>query len=432
MAAAAIGNTRRPAHVRYLIVGGGVAGSSAAEAIRSVDPSGDILLVGQEVSRPYHRPPLSKSFLRGEVGKEALPVKPADWFAGNAIGLLTGRRATRLDPDRRRVTLDDGLVIGYDELLLAFGGMVAPLEAPGAGLPGLFYLRTLADAEAIITRLKIALREGRPHPRGRGRVAVLGGGTLGVEIAASLKSRGLWVELVCDQPDLWHYVAGETAAQRLRDWMDENGVILHMNNPAVSLLGDGRVQRVELAGGETVQCDFAVCCIGMRVDRRLVQGTPIPAGNRLICDSFGRVGTEGGVSHVWAAGDSCSVMDERFDKHIAGGHWEFARQSGALAGRNMALVAAGRTPHPWRDLPGWHSEVFGLDIYAWGVARLAERRIVQDFTESGRPHLAEIGIDAAGRVCHVLALGRSSDDLGHLRKLVEDRAPASDIEADPA
>lgn len=427
MAAAAMGDTRRPAHVRYLIIGAGAAGSNAAEAIRALDPSGDILLVGQEVNRPYHRPPLSKSFLRGEVGKGTLPDRPAEWFAEHSVGLVTGRRATRLDCDRRQVTFDDGRVVGYDELLLSFGGMVAPLEAPGAGLPGLFYLRSLADAEAILIRLKTALREGRPHPHGRGRVAVLGGGTLGVEVAASLKARGLWVELVCDRPDLWHYVAGAAAAHRLRDWMDHNGVILHMNNPAAGLLGDGRVQRVELAGGEKIQCDFAVACLGMRVDRRLVQGTPIAMGNRLICDSFGRVGSDAGIEHVWAAGDCCSLWDDRFEKHVPGGHWDFARQSGTLAGQNMARAATGQSPHPWRELPGWHSEVFGLDIYAWGVCRLIERRIVQDFTESDRPDVAEIGIDAEGRVCHVLALGRH-DDLGHLRKLVEDRAPAAEIE----
>ena len=106
-------------------------------------------------------------------------AQPVGWFPQHAAQLVTGRRATTLDANRQRVGFDDGSVVQYDELLLAFGGMVAPLEIPGAGLPGLYYLRSLHDAESIITRAKSAAVEGRPQPNGRGRAVVIGGGTLG-------------------------------------------------------------------------------------------------------------------------------------------------------------------------------------------------------------------------------------------------------------
>ena len=419
----------RPQHVKYLIVGAGLAGSAAAEAIRNRDPKGSILLVGQEVLRPYHRPPLSKTFLRGEVSRPDLLAQPVGWFPEHAAQLATGRRAVTLDTGRQRVGLDDGSTVQYDELLLSFGGMVAPLEVPGAGLPGLYYLRTLGDAEGIITRAATALREGRSQPGGRGRVVVIGGGTLGVEVAASLRRRGLWVDLVMKNERPWARLAGETAGRWFASLLESEGVIVHADNPPARLLGDGRVQRVELVGGETLQCDFAVACVGMRVDKRLLQNTSIPAGAAIACDAFGRAGRDAGVSHVWAAGDCASIHDARFGKSLPGQHWDVARLGGALVGDNMALAAAGETLRPWDELPGVHSEVFGRDIYAWGAARLIDRRVVRGRASVESPDFAEIGVDAEGKVCHALVAGREAEHAA-LREMVRNRVEVAGREDD--
>ena len=108
---------------------------------------------------------------------------------------------------------------------------------------------------------------------------------------------------------------------------------------------------------------------------------------------------------------------------MPGGHRDFARLTGELVGANMARVAGGTAPHPWRELPGWHGEVFGLEVYAWGVSRQIERRVVRDQTQGDRPDVVEIGLDNSGLVCHVLALGHTRS-LATLRRLVEERAPA--------
>ena len=410
----------RLTHVRYLLIGAGVAGSSAAEAIREIDPSGSMLLVGQEVMRPYHRPPLSKGYLRGQIGRSELLSLPIGWFPEHDVQLITGRRVTWLKPDRHRATLDDGTVVQYEQCLLCFGGMVAPLELPGAGLPGLYYLRTLADADALLTRVHQALRDGRPHPHGRGRAVVVGGGLLGVELAATLRQRGLWVELLMDTPLPWAEVAGEAAGRFLLAMLQKHEVIVHAGNGPTALIGDGRVQRVQLAGGETVQCDFAVVCVGMQVDRRLLQNTSIPIGRAITCDEFARAGIDQGVERIWAAGDCSAILDPRFGKHILQGHAPIAQATGRLAGRNMVHAARGEALEPWTQLPHWDSEVFGVQVRGWGLPRLIDRRIVRGHATVSMPDFAEIGIDAAGRVCHVLAAGRG-DEHEALQRLVADR-----------
>jgi 3-phenylpropionate/trans-cinnamate dioxygenase ferredoxin reductase component len=188
-------------HVKYLLVGGGLAGSEAAQAIRKLDANGDLLLVGQEINRPYHRPPLSKEFLRGQLARSGLFTLPAEWFVENHVQLRTGRRATHVDVTRSCVMLDSGEELSFDRLMIATGGSAAPLRVPGAELPNLFYMRTLEDAERLQLATDKARRGGRRDPvSGRnGRVVVIGAGVLGVELAASLAQAGLRVDLIMSE-----------------------------------------------------------------------------------------------------------------------------------------------------------------------------------------------------------------------------------------
>src|SRR5262245_43257531 len=180
------------AHVKYLLAGGGLAAGSAAEAIRAHDPRGSILLIGQEVNRPYHRPPLSKQYLRREVPRSELVVEPVGWFDRNNIELRTGRRVAHLDTARHAAILDNGEEINYDALLLAIGASPRPLTVLGADLPNVYLLRTIEDADRLHHAIDKARNEGQKNERGsRGRASVIGGGVLGVEVAASLTQLGL-------------------------------------------------------------------------------------------------------------------------------------------------------------------------------------------------------------------------------------------------
>ncbi len=180
------------AHVRYLLIGGGLASISAAQAIRDRDARGELLIIGQEINRPYHRPPLSKEYLRRQKGHDELFTHPVNWYRERGIALRTGRRGSRLDTSRQAVTLDDGTEISFDLLLLATGASPRHLGIPGADLPNLFYLRTLEDAD----RLHHAMDQLERLRRRKPQVAVIGGGVLGVELAASLRQLELGVELI--------------------------------------------------------------------------------------------------------------------------------------------------------------------------------------------------------------------------------------------
>jgi 3-phenylpropionate/trans-cinnamate dioxygenase ferredoxin reductase subunit len=202
-------------HVKYLLIGGGLASSAAAQAIREIDDEGSCVLIAQEISRPYHRPPLSKEFLRRDLPREALFTLSSEWFESHRVTLRTGCRAARLDTSRMCVTLDNGQDISFDRLLLATGGSPLKLDIPGANLPNVHYLRSLADVDRLQKAIDKAAAEGRPHKRGRGRAAVIGGGVLGVELAASLTQMGMGVDLFFQQSHPWSKIAGSACGSFL-------------------------------------------------------------------------------------------------------------------------------------------------------------------------------------------------------------------------
>ena len=172
-----------PTHV---IVGAGLAGAKAAEALREEGFDGRIVLFGQEPERPYERPPLSKDYLRGESEREKTYVHPVDFYERHDIELRTDTQVERVNTKERVVGLVDGQLVRYDKLLLTTGAEPRRLSIPGAGLDGVHYLRDLVDADAIAARLA----------KGSGKVVVIGAGWIGAEVAASARQKGLEVALV--------------------------------------------------------------------------------------------------------------------------------------------------------------------------------------------------------------------------------------------
>jgi len=288
-------------HVKYLLAGGGIASSAAAVAIRGLDPANAVLMIGQEINRPYDRPLLSKGYLRREKRHDELFTLPEGWFADNGVELRTGRRVAHLDTARCAVTLDDGKEISYDRLLLATGATPDRLTLPGAQLPNVFYIRTLDDVERLGHAIDTAKAAGRPHPagNGRGRVTVVGGGILGVEMTGTLTMLGLSVDLLVGRDWPWARFAGETAGKFLARYLQGKGVQVHNGRRAARLEGDGRVQRVITDGGQTIACDFVVATVGSHANRDLLRGTPLASEKAILVDEHCRTGDE----HVYAAGD---------------------------------------------------------------------------------------------------------------------------------
>ena len=389
-------------HVKYLLVGGGLASSAAAGAVRELDVEGSVLLVGQEVNRPYHRPPLSKTFLRREADRASLSTQPQGWYAEQRVELRTGRRVAQLDTGRQTAALDSGEEVTYDRLLLATGSSPARLEVPGAALPNVFYLRTIEDAERLHNAVEKATHEGRPNALGkRGRAAVVGGGLLGVELAGSLTQLGVAVDLICASHP-WDRFAGDGTGRMIAQFLQRNGVTVHTGVRPSRLDGDGRVQRIVLSDAQTLDCDFAVIAIGAVANKDLVRNTPIAVGRAILVDAHCRTN----VPHVYAAGDCAALLDPLFGKHRVMDHWDNAVITGALAGRNMAGI-----DEPYAETNRFATKVFDVETVVWGEPRLVNHRLLRGAgTANGNvssipPAFAEIGIAADGRVAQVVAMG---------------------------
>jgi 3-phenylpropionate/trans-cinnamate dioxygenase ferredoxin reductase subunit len=398
-------------HVKYLLIGGGLASSSAAEAIRERDKEGSILLVGQEVNRPYHRPPLSKEYLRRQKPRQELAAIEPNWFERNHVDLHTGLRVARLDTSRMSATLDNGAEVSFDRVLIATGATPVHLDVPGSALPNLFYLRTLDDCHHLHHAIDKAKREGRLHPGGRGRVVVIGGGLLGVEVAASLVQLGLGVELLLSKPYPWDKFVGENTGKFLVRFLEKRGMVVHSSSRPQRLEGDGRVQRVVLGDGRTLDCDFAVAAVGATPNKELLRGTPITAERAILTDERCRTNVPG----VYAAGDCAAIFDPLFGKHRVLDHWDNAIVTGKLAGRNMAGA-----DEAYSSVNYFFSDVFELTLSGWGQSRHVDRRLLRGTPNVEAPDFIEIGIAGDGRIAQVLALGhQGEDDL--LRDLVARR-----------
>ena len=400
-------------HAKYLLIGGGLASISAAEAIRQRDREGELLIIGQEINRPYHRPPISKQFLRGETSHAELFTHPAQWYEDNRVRLRTGRRAARLDVARRAVTLDNAEEISFDRLLIATGAHPRHLNVAGAQLPNLFYLRTIEDAE----RLHHAIDQARPAKRGAVSVAVIGGGVLGVEMAASLKQLGLEVDLIVAGQHPWEKFAGETTGRVLARLLESKGVRVHLGSRASKLEGDGRVQRVVLADGSAIPCDFAIGAVGAIPNKELLRGTSIAAEKAILVDERCRTN----VQSIYAAGDCSAIFDPLFGKHRILDHWDNAVVSGKLAGANMAGEEV-----KYDAVNNFFSDVYDWSMNVWGEARFVDHRIVRQGSGE-KVDLVEFGVGADGRIAQVIAVNHQGED-EVLRELVKRRVTITERE----
>jgi 3-phenylpropionate/trans-cinnamate dioxygenase ferredoxin reductase subunit len=401
-------------HVKHLLIGGGLATSAAVTAIRKLDPRSEVLIIAAEKVRPYNRPPLSKDFLRRQTLKSELFTLPVNWFSDHRVQLRTGLRASHLDTNRRIVTLENGQEVSFDTMLIATGLSAAHLSIPGADFPNVHYVRTMDDVERLHNAIEKAKREGSKHPTGtgRGRVAVVGAGVLGVELAASLRQVGLAVDLFASKAHPWDKFAGEHTGGFVARYLESHGVTFHASSPPLRLEGDGRVQRVVVNNTTQVSCDFVVASVGAVFNRELLRNTPLTAEKAILVDDHCRTNVPG----IYAAGDCAAVFDPLFGKHRVLDHWDNAQVTGTIAGTNMA---GGEAKYDAVNL--FFSDVFDLAMQTWGEARQVDRRLIRGNTSTDAPDFIEIGIAADGRIAQIIAMNhKGEDDL--LRMLVGQRA----------
>ena len=364
-----------------VIVGAGAAGAAAAEALRRYGYANPITLVGDEA--PVDRPNLSKDYLAGTAPEEWMPLRGNDFYERTGIHLLVGRRVVRIDPAERRIELDDATELPYGALLLAPGAEPRHLDVPGADLPHVHYLRSFADSRRIISALD-----------GAKDAVIVGAGFVGLEVAASLRHRGLNVA-VADHEDIpMTRVLGETLGRFTLGLHQEHGVVFHLGRTVAAIEARG----VTLDDGATVPADLVVIGIGVvpRVDLAELAGLEVDAG--ILVDDRLRTSDP----QIWAAGDAAAYPDPRMGR-VRVEHWVSAQRQGQTAARNMlghdlAFV----------DPPFFWSQHYDIPINMTGHVRGFDQEVVVG--HAGQ-HDVLVGYRKGGRVLGLATIYRDRDSL---------------------
>jgi len=339
-----------------LIVGGGLAAQRCAEALRRRGYDGAVRMVCAEPDPPYDRPPLSKELLAGTVGEEAVAYRPSWWYEEKEVELLLGTRAEGLDPVARTVRLDSGAELGYERLLIATGSGARRLSFL-SGFENVHALRTLADAR----RLRAELAPGA-------RLAVVGAGFIGQEVAATARELGAEVTMIeALEAPLAPILGAELGA-----WFAE----LHAGEGVSVLTGarlesasgrGGRVEELALAGGAKIACDAVVVGVGTEPATAWLAGSGLDESG-VPTDTAGRTALPG----VYAAGDASVPFDPRFGAHARTEHWDAAAWQGAAVARAMLGEHPGTPP-----LPSFWSDQYGLRIQYVGHAHHADAMAIE-------------------------------------------------------
>jgi 3-phenylpropionate/trans-cinnamate dioxygenase ferredoxin reductase component len=337
----------------FAIVGASLAGAKAAETLRQDGFDGRLVLVGAEHERPYERPPLSKDYLRGEVGREKVYVHDEGFYAEHDIELRLGRTADSLDTSSSELELDGGERLRYDRLLLATGAEPRRLSIPGAELDGILYLRSVQDSDALRERLD----------RG-GAVVVVGAGWIGAEVAASARQRGLEVTVLDPASVPLERVMGAEVGAVYRDIHTDHGTEMLMGTGVEAFEGDTAVERVRTSDGRELECDFVVVGVGVQPRVGLAVQAGIAVDNGILVDEHLKASVPG----VFAAGDVANAHHPFYGERIRMEHWANALNQGPAAARSMLDPSAA-----YARLPYFFSDQYEVGMEYTGFARSWDR-----------------------------------------------------------
>ncbi|MFF3065448.1 NAD(P)/FAD-dependent oxidoreductase [Oerskovia sp. NPDC057915] len=336
-----------------VIVGGGLAAAKAAESLRTEGYDGDLVVVSSEPHRPYERPPLSKDYLRGEAERDVLFPLSEEWYADQHVDLRTATRAAGIDVGAHFLTLIDGTSLPYARLLLATGSTPRSFAVPGADLQGVHYLRTIEHADLLAATLEASAREGA------GRLAVVGDGWIGMEVAASARSLGLDVTVVGRGVHPLGRVLGPLLGEMYGKVHADHDVHLHRNAQVVGITGsEGRVTGLDVADGTHVAADVVVVGVGVTPNVGFAEAAGIDLrdarlGGGLAVDATLRTS----APDVWAAGDIASVPSPRYGRPLRVEHWAVALETGPHAARAML-----GSREPYDKLPYFYSDQYDVGM----------------------------------------------------------------------
>ncbi|SIN76999.1 NAD(P)/FAD-dependent oxidoreductase [Agromyces cerinus] len=338
---------------RFVIVGGGLAGATAAKTLRDEGFSGGIHLIAAESHHPYIRPPLSKDYLAGTAERDSVFVETPEWYRRRDIDLQLGTSVTALDSGAQRVSLDSGGSIEYDALLLATGSTARRLTIPGAELHGVRTLRTLDDSEALHDELA----------GGGRRLVLIGSGWIGMEVAATARTLGNEVTILERDPVPLANALGDELGGMFAELHVEHGVELRTSVVVTEITGEqGRATGVRLDTGERFDADLVLVGVGAVPNLDLARNAGAAIGSGVLTDAALRTD----LPNVYAAGDITEAYHPLAEMRLRSEHWANALHGGAAAARSMLGLAV-----TYDDIPYFYTDQYDLGMEYSGFGPLS-------------------------------------------------------------
>jgi len=352
-----------------VIIGGGVAAGTAAKTLRKEGFDGDVTIVSEEAHPPYQRPPLSKGYLAGKEGMDAVILQPTEWYAEQGMDLRTSTRAVSLDPTAHEVVLDDDSILGYDSVLLATGASPRSLPLEGAELPGVRTLRRLDDSDDLAAQLRAGGR----------RLVIIGSGWIGMEVGATARDLGNEVTVLERDPVPLALALGDEMGEVFRALHLEHGVDLRTSVNVERITGSESAEGV-VVDGEVVPADIVLIGVGAAPNTTLAENAGLRIHNGILTDSSLRTS----APDVYAAGDVANAYHPVIQRHLRGEHWANALHAGPVAARAMLGM-----PASFVDIPYFYTDQFDLSMELSGYAPLmADARLVVRGDREGREFIA--------------------------------------------
>jgi 3-phenylpropionate/trans-cinnamate dioxygenase ferredoxin reductase component len=386
----------------YIVIGAGLAGASAIEGIRSVDPKGSVSMIGAENVIPYDRPPLSKKLWSGKKKLEDIYLHKESFYQESGVTLLLGRQATDLNPAEKVVVDHTGERHRYGKLLLATGGVPRTLDIPGGNLDDVFYYRTLNDYKRLRQRASLARS-----------ATVLGGGFIGSEIAAALSSNNLSVTMIYPSDYLCDRVFPRDLGLAMEKIYESRNIRILKNQKPITIERDGSALAVHTSAGLRGASDLVIAGVGSRTAVELAEQAGLSTGDGIIVNQYLQ------TSHpdIYAAGDNARFPYETLDRQMRLEHWDNALNQGKQAGRNMAGAHESFTYMPY-----FFSDLFEFGYEAVGEVN-SKMDIVADWQktyEKGVLYYTRNGVIRGAMMCNIW------DKVEEARELIRRKASSDE------
>jgi NADPH-dependent 2,4-dienoyl-CoA reductase/sulfur reductase-like enzyme len=323
-----------------------VAGYAAKQLVEAGLKPGVLTILSGETSLPYERPPLSKGFLAGSDTEDGIRINPEDFYSKHGIEVRLGCDVASVDPGRKRLTLASGGEFGFNILVVATGAAVRKLDVPGADLANVRYLRSLNDSKAI--------RESAEKVK---RTLVIGGGFIGMEVAAVLAQKGIEITMVVRDDRIWKQVFSPQMSSFFEAYYTSRGVRFVKMATVKELRGDGAVSSAILSDGQTISCDMVVAGIGVRPVTEVLANSSIEVSDGVMVNEY----LEASQPGIFAAGDVANYQDVLFGKRRRVEHWDNAVSQGQHC---AGALMGDRTP--FKHVPYFFSDIFDLSYEYWG------------------------------------------------------------------